>query len=228
MKSALLLSFAALALTVSALRAGPLEDLASPSQPTRDAAAKSLRENFQPAPREKWQPVVDAIKPGDTKAAILERLKPFNVASEGGAGSGGSHSESYRLDDRWMLSCAFRNEGEKLIKHTLYEQLRAVWVAAPADFTGVWTTYFVNGQRSHEIHYEGGKYAGTFTAFHSNGAICYVQNYVDHIADGEDLGFFPSGRISYRALYRAGKPVGTWTWYNEDGTVRSTKEHPEK
>lgn len=50
-----------------------------------------------------------------------------------------------------------------------------MWVAPPADFTGVWTTYFANGQRSHEIHYSNGRYSGIFTAFHSNGSKAYVQ-----------------------------------------------------
>jgi hypothetical protein len=205
---------------------GPVEDLASPSQETRDRAAKGLRETSQEVPGKQWDTLMSEIKEGDTKAEILERLKPFHARAEMGLGSGGSHSESYRLDDYWLLRCTYRNKGEKLIRHELVAQTRHVWVQPPDDFTGLWTTYFVNGRRSHEIQYQNGKNLGTFTSFRGDGSIAFVQNYTEAGIDGEDLGFFPSGKIMYRAHYRAGKPVGTWTWYHEDGTVRSTREHP--
>jgi antitoxin component YwqK of YwqJK toxin-antitoxin module len=100
-------------------------------------------------------------------------------------------------------------------------------VAPAASFSGVWTVYFVNGQRSHEIHYADGKYFGEFTAFRSDGSKLFVQHYGPSGIDGEDTGYFPSGRIMYRAYYKKGTAIGTWTHYNEDGSVRSTTEHPE-
>jgi len=37
-----------------------------------------------------------------------------------------------------------------LFASELIEHMRHVWVAPAADFNGTWTTYFVNGQRSHK------------------------------------------------------------------------------
>jgi hypothetical protein len=207
----------------------PLTQLASPMQEVRDAAAKTLRATHTPTPRERWEPLLKSLNVADTKPAVLKRL-PAGVKPEMGVGSGQSHLEEFRLDDVWTLRCTFRNESRDdpatLLNFSLIERTRHLWVAPPGDFSGTWTTYFVNGQKSHQIQYKAGKYSGEFIAFHSDGSKSYVQHYGPQGSDGEDTGYFPSGRVSYRAFYRAGAPVGTWTWYNEDGTVRSTKEHP--
>ena len=200
----------------------------SPAQQVRDAAAALLRASYVPPPRSRWEHVVAAINAGDSSDTILQLLQPYHVTREMGLGSGQSFSESYRLDDVWQLRCSFRRveSGDALLEHELIERMRYVWVEPPADFTGVWTTYFVNGQRSHEIHYRNGQYFGTFTSFHSNGSKAVVQHYVAEGVDGDDTGYFPSGALNYRARYSRGEPTGTWVWYNEDGSVRSTRESP--
>jgi len=213
----------------SPLVAEPVSDLSSASQQVRDDAAKVLRATFTLPPRARWEPVVAVIKAGAAKDAVLKVLHQFNATTGGISASGGTSTESYRLDDAWVLACSYqrRDSVESVIEVTLYERLRNIWVAPPPEFTGVWTTYFVNGQRSHEIHYANGHYFGVFTAFRSDGSKSYVQHYNSSGADGEDTGYFPSGRISYRARYKNGSPVGTWTHYNEDGSIRATKKHPE-
>ena len=213
--------------SVAAL-ASPRDDLTAASQQTRDDAGKTLRATFVMPARERWDALVATIKPGDTKDSFLERLRPFNATSEMGVGSGQTSTESYRLDDAWVLSCSFvrRDGGEFVLSAELREQLRHIWVPPPADFTGLWAVYFVNGQRSHEIHYAEGHYFGEFTAFRSDGSKVVVQHYDATGCNGEDTGYFPSGRIMYRAFYKNNSPVGTWTHYNEDGSVRSTQEHP--
>jgi hypothetical protein len=228
----ILSSFACSVLFAAGLIAGPVEDLASPSQETRDAAAKVLRETAQAVPKEKWEPLMqamqEAVKKGETKPEILERLKPFKTTTEIGMGGGKAYTESYRLDDYWVLRCVYRTEADTLSACELQEQMRRVWIDPPADFTGVWTTYYANGRRSHEIHYAEGKYSGTFTSFRADGSMTYVQTYDRHTIDGEELGFYPSGKVMYRSYYRKGKQIGTWTSYHEDGTVKGTREFPEK
>lgn len=218
-----------LAVSTGIALATPLEDLASASREVRDAAARELRASFVPPLRSKWEPVVAVIKPGDRKEYVMGLLEPFNVTTEFGVGSGQSFSESYRLDDVWLLTCYFQGTGKtaEVIRASLTEQLRHIWVAPASTFSGTWTVYFVNGQRSHEINYADGRYFGTFTAFRPDGSKAYVQHYGAWGIDGEDTGYFPSGRVSYRAFYKNGSPVGTWTHYNEDGSVRSTKEYGE-
>lgn len=212
-------------LFVARVGAAPLEDLRSPVQQVRDAAAALLRASFVPPPRSRWEPVVVELRAAYSKDLVLQMLQPYGVAMEGGMSGGGSSSVLYRLDDVWLMQCSFGRFSESL-GCELTEQMRNVWVAPAADFTGVWTTYFVNGQRSHEIQYRNGQYFGTFTSFHSNGSKAVVQHYGAEGADGEDTGYFASGALNYKARYSMGNPTGTWVWYDEDGSVRSTRENP--
>jgi len=63
------------------------------------------------------------------------------------------------LDDLWLLRCDY-GRSDVLFASELIEHMRHVWVAPAADFNGTWTTYFVNGQRSHEIRYCNGQCFG--------------------------------------------------------------------
>src|SRR5262245_3752585 len=109
--------------------------------------------------------------------------------AEMGVGTGGSHMESYRLDDRWVAQCWFQNQGDILREISLVERMRHIWVAPAADFTGEWITYFPNGQKSHKIDYRNGKYFGEFIAYRPDGTKSYVQHYSEEGADGEDTGY---------------------------------------
>jgi antitoxin component YwqK of YwqJK toxin-antitoxin module len=222
--------FATLAFAPADDVASLTERLNSPSQAVRDAAAEQLRKVYKPAPHGHWEPVIAKIKPGEKKEAVVERIKEAmgEGKSEMGVGTGQSHMQCYRLDDRWLARCWFFNEGNVLREISLVEHMRHVWVAPPEDFSGVWITYFSNGQKSHEINYKNGKYFGEFIMYHAGGGKNVVQHYGAEGVDGEDTGYFPSGKISYQAFYKAGKPVGTWTHYNEDGTIRSTDERGKK
>jgi len=166
---------------------------------------------------------------------VMGHLKPLNAKPVGAAAGGGGTTKSYRLDGAWVVWVASAHDSRKsgdeattVIKIWLEERLEEVWIKPPEAFTGVWTTYYINGERSHEIHCVDGRYAGMFTAFHFNGSKAYVQHYGPNGAEGEHAGYFPSGRLAYRGLYKAGKQVGTWTHYNEDGSVQSTQEYPEQ
>lgn len=212
----------------TSLIGSPADELGSSSQEVRNAAAKILRSSYTAPSRTNWEAIVNSITNGMTKTNLLELLSPYHVTPIWGMGSGGSHSQSYRLDDAWMLVCWFRNQGDILFERTLSPSLRNVWVAPPTNFTGIWITYFVNGQKSHEIHYDAGKYHGEFTSFSPDGSKSVVQHHDHHVVVGEDTGYYPSGRIKYRGLHEAGKQVGTWIWYNEDGSVQSTKDYSKR
>lgn len=201
-----------------------IEQLSAPEQTERDIAALRLREVFKPAQRKDWEPLLAQLKPGTTKKKeLLELLKAEQREVGFGIGTGGSHMEEYRLDHTWQLRCWFLNEGDVLREVNLEQRIRHIWIAPPADFTGLWTVYFANGQPSHEIEYRDGKYHGKFTANHATGSKSYVQHYGPDGADGEDTGYYPTGEVSYRAFYSKGKAVGVWTWYNKQGEVTSTR-----
>lgn len=207
--------------------AAPIDDLRSPSQQVRDKAAQILKVSFAPTPRSQWEPVVAALKPGDSKDAVLQALYPYGVtAHEGRVAGGGASKERDRLDDVWVLTCSYGRSNE-LFGTDLHEQLRHVWVAPASDFSGVWTTYFVNGWCSQEIHYRNGSHFGAFTTFRPDGSKLVVQHHGPEGAEGEATGYFPSGALMYRGQHRNNAQVGTWVWFNEDGSVRSTQEHPD-
>lgn len=126
----------------------PADDLSSPSQDVRDAAAKVLRSSFTAPSRTNWEAVVNSITNGMTKTNLLKLLAPYHVTPLMGMGSGGSHSQTYRLDDAWILVCWFRNQGDVLFERTLSASLRYVWVAPPTNFTGIWITYSVMDRRA--------------------------------------------------------------------------------
>jgi hypothetical protein len=212
-------------LLVAHAGASPLDDLRSPSQQVRDAAATSLRASYVPPQRSRWETVLAALQPGDSKDLVLQMLQPYSVTMEGRMGGGGSTTEFYRLDDLWLLHCCYGRSSE-LFACELTERMRYVWIEPPADFTGAWTTYFVNGRRSHELHYVNGRTVGTQTFFRSDGSTAVVQHQGADGAEGDDIGYFPSGAVSYRGQHRKGAQVGIWVWYNEDGSVRSTRDNP--
>jgi hypothetical protein len=200
----------------------PRSDLASPSQSIRDAAAKNLRATYVPPRRSEWECRLAPITPGTKKTDVDELFQPLNLHPErcvedGATGPAVTEQYRYRLDDLWVLDCSYRNG--VVVQRELREQLRHVWVDPPTGFTGVWTTYFANGQPSREIHYKDGKYDGQFTAMNPDGSKCYVLHYTKQVADGEYTGYYPSGRVRYSSRYSAGEPAGTWTWYREDGSV---------
>ena len=216
----LLLSFVARAFP------SPTSDLSSPSQEVRDAAGRILRNTYTPPSREKWDAIIASIKPGDPLSKVLDAIRPYKPAPAPQIFDGGGASQdSYWLDGLWILRCEYTEPGKTVIKVSLTEQLRSVYVKPPAGFTGVWTTYYLNGQPQSSIEFKNGRYFGTFTSFSPDGSKSVVQHYDGTGCNGEDTGYFRSGKIMYRAYYRANKESGIWTWYNEDGSVREMQGH---
>jgi hypothetical protein len=203
----------------------PASDLSSPSQAVREAAAKIIRQTYTAPSRTNWEAVVSGITNGMTPTNVLELLSRFKVTSSGGYPSDDSYNEVYRLDEAWVLVCGFRNKSDVLFERRLSPSLRYVWVAPPSDFTGVWVTYYVNGQKSREIHYEAGKYHGQSIKYYSDGSKEFVRRYNHHVLEGTSTSYFASGRTNYQGDYKAGKEVGTWVFYYEDGSTKSKKEY---
>ena len=210
---------------MSSLVASSTSDLSSPSQETRDAAAKIIRDTYTPPSRTNWDSLVASIKVGDNKTNVFDLLQRLNIKCEIGIGGGIVEGKSCRLDDLWMLEWSYRSTDGIIEGCRIHEEMRDLWIVPPSNFTGIWTTYFVNGQKSHEIHYKDGSYSGEFVAFYPNGSKCCVQHYNHHIAEGDDTGFFPSGRIMYQGQYRTNVHVGAWIRYNEDGSTNSIKNY---
>src|SRR5947207_933076 len=81
-------------------------------------------------------------------------------------------------DEVWMARLWLtRHPPTTVTRAELVESLQRLWVNPPADFTGRWTTYHVNGQKSHAIDYREGKYDGEWIGFHPNGRPNVIQHY---------------------------------------------------
>jgi hypothetical protein len=214
--------------------------LADPSQTVRDAAAAEIREALaaDPAARtndhghEYWDDRLRQIKPGMKHAEVMPLLtaedRPLTDEERliTHLASGGTNNLSMRLDDYWTVNVYYYNPD---VVHEMPPQLtrraRNVWIAPPDDFTGRWTTYFVNGQQSHDIDYRGGKYHGTFTAFHDNGARSYEQHYDDGVTSGADTGWYADGVMAYAGEYVDGRQDGVWTHWYSNGRLRSRSHY---
>jgi hypothetical protein len=222
MISARFIALVALCCSTNGLSASPRSDLSSTNQQTRDAAAKILRATYVPPPRTNWDSLIASLKLGSAKTNIISSLERVIVRPEGGGGSGTFEAHQFRLDDVWILECYFNSDvfsGSKLFSSVL-----DVWVDPPPNFTGLWTTYQVNGQKSYELYYKVGQRDGAVTSFYDDGSRAVLTHFVAGMQEGDETGYYPSGKVSYRGVYKTNAMVGTWTHYNEDGTVQSKED----
>lgn len=208
--------------------------LKHPDSATRSRAAETLRNILagNPAARHNdhgrpfWEDKIRATLPGMTKADALKLLPPDPPVKDfselPGHGSGDSHNVFYRLDDYWEVALTFRNTDRLFSTPTLRQSARRVYVAAPKDFTGLWTTYFVNGQKSHDIQYKNGKYNGPFTTYHDDGSPSVQQHYTNQHANGTDTGHYKSGQRMYEGHYENDLQTGLWTHWYDTGQLQQT------
>jgi hypothetical protein len=234
-----LASLVLLFVTTLAATAAPINDLSSPDQATRDAAAKILRATYQPSLRAKWELELAKVRLGMTRQALTDYLQSYHVPQSlhPSAASGGSSNELWRLDDAWSLEVAIEertgnhiliptDDGTNtILQFSLVSILRNVWVEPPKTYTGIWTTYYVNGQKQSDISYRNGEYFGTFVSYHADGSESGVQHYDETGCNGAEIDYFPSGRVSTHGQYQHNVQSGTWTWYNEDGSVKNTEDY---
>src|SRR5690349_3794014 len=74
-----------------------VDDLASPSRETRDAAAKLLRKTYKMLARTNWNALLDSLKVGSSQTAVEAQLRSSNFIAEGEMGSGNAEVKLYRL-----------------------------------------------------------------------------------------------------------------------------------
>ena len=158
MNAKLLLFVLVTLLEVNVGLSSPADDLASPSQETRDAAAKILRRTWEPPARTNWETLLSAIKIGMHETNVLELLRPLTgLTNASGWGSGGVGAGIYRLDDLYLIEYTYRTSDHIVIGRSLLQRLREVWPPdPPTDFTGIWVSYYANGQAYCRIGYTNG------------------------------------------------------------------------
>jgi len=210
--------------------ANPTSDLASPSQETRDAAAKILRATAKPSSKIKWFFFTSHIKIDETQSNLFNLLRAYNLSTQPESGMGGvGEYWEFRLDDYWLLGCEFNNNDyTRLIleKWKLVSRWRDVFILPPTNFSGVWITYYANGQKSSESNYQDGNRSGDFMSFYPDGSKSKVWHYGHGVREGLYTQYFPSGRIQYQMQYSNNVRGEIGIWYNEDGTTNHTTKYP--
>jgi hypothetical protein len=207
--------------------ANPREDLASPDSVTRAAAATTLQKTYVPVAGTVWSPLISKLKSGLPVTAVDDILRPYHPTPLGGAGGGGGSTQSYRLDDDWILILNIDDwaKPKKLMSATIERDFQQIWAQPPKDYSGLWINYFVNGQKSQEIQYRNGVYFGEFISYRSDGSRALVLHYDETGCNGDSTCYYATGEVEYRAHYSHGKEDGIWHWYSKDGTVTSTQDH---
>ncbi len=194
----------------------------------RSKAATELRELLSKTgglvPGEKdeafWITKLKQITIGLPKAEVDQLLPPQEGAQMSIGQGMRAHSVKCRLSNYWEATLNYDATDKIAAPPTLHKSERNVWVPPAPDFSGQWTTYFVNGQKASDIEYKDGEYNGLFVSYYANGKKCYEQHYVNGVAEGSDVGWHDNGKPSYAGQYVHGKQDGTWTWWNADGTKR--------
>jgi len=212
--------------------------LSNPNEETRAVAAAAMRQIIAADlgaktvdhGEEYWKKRVESVTTGMKHSEVLRLLPAYDTTLSAeqllwsGVGSGQTHIAMWRLDHYWTVTILYRNPDTVIKCPKLQNEAMRFWVEPPVNFTGTWVTWHVNGQKSHEIEYNNGKYHGLFGAFYDNGQKCYQQHFKDGVCSGSDSGWYPDGSKMYHGNYTDGKQTGTWTHWDDDGNV-STVEH---
>jgi hypothetical protein len=212
---------AAIALHIKALHDGNSE--------VRDAAAKALRRIIAKYPsgtsnigtkdsgEAYWMEKLSLVKEGMTGTEVVKVLPPLPELAEEITPNGDA---SYRIDNG-VVVIPYHHSHRVSSRPKLIKRELLVFVSPPKDFTGTWTTWYVNGQKGHETQYEKGGYNGLVTHYHDNGQKWYEQHYINQVCDGPDTGWYRNGRRMYSGQYRNGKLKGKWTHWFPNGQRQS-------
>ena len=218
-----------------------VRSLGDPANDIRAAAAEALRGVLAADPagapnfhdRAFWEKRIADVAVGTAVDDALRLLLPDatpeerKAALQEGAWSGQSGFSIVRLDDYWIVTLPLVDAGREKVGQppVLKPSVRSVWVQPPEKYTGPWVTWFVNGQKAHEVQYRNGVYHGTFTAFHDDGSKSYEQHYRNGTCDGADTGWYRGGRKMYDARYKDGKQDGRWEHWFPDGKPQMLREY---
>jgi len=180
--------------------------------------------------REYWEKRIARVEIGMKHTDVVELLpsltmQPADDLLHTGPGSADWRYANWRLDHYWTITILYQNPDRVRELPKLQNSAMDVWADPPEKYTGIWTTWFVNGQKSSQRSYRDGKYHGTLTVYHDNGNKSYEQHYEEGTCSGKDSGWNRDGTKMYEGQYVNGKQHGTWTHWYADGKLRSRTEH---
>jgi hypothetical protein len=194
-------------LSSARLWAGPaVERLGSREQAVRDEAAKELREAAPKLDPDHWKPLMRRLRAGTSWGECLAILGPMTNNLQPLYAQMWHFHQECRLDDFHILrlhlsaSADFTPRSDyQLEEAELRKDVRYVWVSPPKGFTGTWTTYFINGRKSHEFGYRDGSYFGTCTTYDPDGNVVGRTDYAGVGRTDEAQGGPPNGSQPIRS-----------------------------
>jgi hypothetical protein len=191
-------------LFMATLVAAPFDDLTSPDQAIRDAAAKILRASWRPTPRSRWGPFLASIELGMTRAAFNQLVAPYNTRTVPGRATRSTSCESCRLDDTWLLclnfemndpsGMAINNPRDTLSRWEIIKNVQSMDVEIPSNFTGRWTTYYANGKKAEINDLHKGIRCGVFIVYNSDGGMHYLAHYDNAGKMIDGVNYYTSGK----------------------------------
>jgi RNA polymerase sigma factor (sigma-70 family) len=117
----------------------------------------------------------------------------------------------------------YREEIEK--SFALYEQRVLEGTAPPPDFTGVWTTWWVNGEKALESELKAGVREGRLLTWHKNSQKAIEGRYQSGMLDGLWRKWHENGQIETELVFRSGKLAdGTYAEWHPNGQRKCVYE----
>jgi hypothetical protein len=149
--------------------------------------AKELRKAAPKPDPDRWKPLMERLRLGTSWGECLAILGPMTNKLQQGYASMWHFYQECRLDDFYVLRLHLSANADltprsdyRLQEAEFSKDVRYVWVDPPKGFTGTWTTYSINGRKSHEFGYRDGSYSGACITYDADGKV--VRTY--HAGDG--------------------------------------------
>jgi len=90
---------------------------------------------------------------------------------------------------------------------------------------GIKTTYYPNGTKTEEIHYQNGLKQGENNYYSPEGVLLKKLQYVDDKLSGEALYYDANGTVTIKGYYKNGKKHGRWQYF-KNGEVEMEETYP--
>ena len=89
---------------------------------------------------------------------------------------------------------------------------------------GAHQEYHPNGQLKIDGQYDkNSQRTGLWISYYENGEKWSESYYVEGVQDGHSLTFFPNGQVRFVGEYKAGERIGEWRFYDESGELVKTE-----
>ncbi|MEI8006730.1 MAG: toxin-antitoxin system YwqK family antitoxin [Bacteroidota bacterium] len=137
---------------------------------------------------------------------------------------------SYASNGRKIAEGKYTNEKKDSIWR-YFSELDGVLLSEENFITGtrsgVFKTFYPNGNVTEVIHFREGRKDGEWVQYFDDGKLKFKGTYVNDEKEGPFAGYFHNGKISFSGAYKTGHMDGPWTFYEENGEVMRTDKYSE-